>query len=65
MVISRIANQPITFSGQIVAFGTGVANIEQSRIITGTINTPIRFTNSQGNIQFTTSDGNPAVYTTN
>jgi len=64
MVVTQTANQPIAFSGQIVAYGTGVANTEQARIITGTSNTPIRFTNSQGNIQYTSSGGNPAIYTT-
>lgn len=64
MVISRTANQPITFGGQIVAYGEGVANTEQSRFITETANNPINFTNAQGTVQYTSLGGNPTQYTT-
>ncbi len=62
MSVTRTANQPITFSGQIVAYGEGVANTSQSSIIIETDNTPTRFSNSQGNVQYSPSTGTPVVY---
>jgi hypothetical protein len=63
MVVTSTANQPITFSGQIVAYGAGVANISQSSIKIETANTPLRFSNSQGTVQYSPSTGTPVVYT--
>lgn len=65
MPITRMANQPITFSDQIVAYGAGVANTSQSSIITEVANTPVNFSNAQGTVQYTPSTGTPVVYTTN
>lgn len=65
MPITRTANQPITFSGQIVAYGAGVANTSQSSIITEVANTPVNFSNAQGTVQYTPSTGTPVVYTAN
>lgn len=62
MTVQRTANQPIAFSGQLVAYDTGVANISQSSIIVGQTNVPTGF--SQGIVQYTPSTGNPVVYTT-
>jgi len=64
MVVTGTANQPRTFNGQIVAYDAGVANTSQSSIIVEQINTPVRFTNSQGTVQYAPSTGNPVVYTT-
>lgn len=61
MVVTRTANQPITFSGQIVAYAAGVANTYQERIITDVANTPVTFS---GQItRFDSTGGNPAAYT--
>lgn len=64
MAITRTANQPITFSGQIVAYDAGVANTSQSSIITDVANTPVSFSNAQGTVQFAPSTGTPVAYTT-
>lgn len=64
MSVTRIANQPITFSGQIVAYDAGIENTSQSSIKTNTANVPVHFTNSQGTVQYTPSTGTPVVYTT-
>jgi hypothetical protein len=64
MVVTGTANQPRTFSGQIIAYDAGVADISQSSIVTGVANTPVRFSNSQGTVQYNPSTGNPVVYTT-
>lgn len=60
MVISRTANQPITFSGQVVAYahnGTSISGVMQS-----TDNTPVKF--SQAKRIYTTTGGNPSPYVT-
>lgn len=64
MVIARTANQPITFSGQVVAYDAGVANTSQSGIITEVANTPVNFSNTQGTVQYAPSTGIPVAYTT-
>jgi hypothetical protein len=64
MVVTRIANQPITFPDQIAAYGQGVANTSQSSIKTSIANVPVNFSNTQGTVQYTPSTGTPVVYTT-
>jgi hypothetical protein len=62
MVVTGIANQPITFPGQIAAYGAGVANTSQSNIIIEEANAPKNFTNPQGTVQYAPSTGTPVVY---
>lgn len=61
MVVTSTANQPITFPGQIVAYGAGVANTSQSSITKGVANKPISFSNSQGTVQFSPTTGTPGT----
>ncbi len=63
MAVTRTANQPITFSGQIVEYGEGVANTMQSSVMVETTDVPVRFSNSQGTVQYSPSTGTPVVYT--
>lgn len=68
MVIVQTANQPIAFSGQIVAYGTGVANTYQEREIVEQANAPINFTNAQGTVQYSQSGSGTSgqqAYSTN
>lgn len=60
MVMIHTANEPITFSGQIVAYvhnGTSISGFMQS-----TDNVPVRF--SQAKRIYTTTGGNPSPYVT-
>lgn len=59
-MITRTANQPITFSGQVVTYahnGTSTSGVMQS-----TDNTPVKFT--QAKRVYTTTGGNPSPYVT-
>lgn len=58
MVISRTANQPITFPGQIVEYAHD--GTSTSGIITSTENTPVKFTKAKR--MYTTTGGNPSPY---
>lgn len=64
MVVTGKMNRPITFPGQIVIYGAGVANTSQSSITKGVANKPIRFSNSQGTVQFSPVIGTPGTLVT-
>lgn len=59
-MITRTANQPITFSGQIVAYAHD--STSTSGVIQSTDNVPVRF--SQAKRVYTTTGGNPSPYVT-
>ena len=60
MVVTQTANQPIKFTGQIVAYAAGVADTSISSTIQSTDNTPLKFT--QAKRAYTTVGGNPSPY---